>query len=82
MESHQVCLGSEPGCGCSDGRPTRVLCKPAGKRRYSAWIDNQFLGQVIARVDGTWAAKAPDEQTYPGFVGQAAALRVLLELRR
>jgi hypothetical protein len=77
MDRRQIGPGSDLG----GDRPIGVLCRPAGKRRYSAWADNQFLGQVIARVDGTWAAKAPDEQTYPGFVGQGAALQVLLELR-
>jgi hypothetical protein len=81
MDSIIVCIESALGAGPGSDTPTSVVCKPAGKRRYAAWVDDQFLGHAIARVDGTWAVKARDEQTYPGFHDRAAALRGLLELR-
>ena len=63
------------------GQPCRVRCCPAGKRRFSAWLDDEFLGHAIARVDGTWSGKSPREETYPGCVSRDAALLALLELR-
>ena len=59
----------------------RIRCAPAGKRRFTAWLDHEFLGHAIARVDGTWAGKTPREETYPGCVDRDAALLALLELR-
>lgn len=59
----------------------RIRCAPAGKRRFTAWLDREFLGHAIARVDGTWAGKSPREETYPGCVDRDAALLALLELR-
>lgn len=61
--------------------PTVVRCIPAGKRRCAAWVDDQFLGHAIARVDGTWAGKTPDEVTHPGSLDLDEALARLLELR-
>jgi hypothetical protein len=63
------------------GEPCRVQCRPAGKRRFTAWLDDEFLGHAIARVDGTWSGKSPREETYPGCVSRDAALLALLELR-
>lgn len=60
---------------------TAVRCIPAGKRRCTVWINNEFLGHAIARVDGTWASKTPDEVTHPGRRDLAEALSGLLELR-
>ena len=70
-----------PDCASSD-RPTRILFRPAGKGRYSAWVDNAFLGHAIEHGDGTWAVKAPDDEMFDGLPAQSDALRVLLELRR
>ena len=54
---------------------------PAGKRRYAARVENEFLGHAIARVDGTWSGKTPDEVTHPGGCDLDGALTGLLELR-
>ena len=63
------------------GEPYRIRCHPAGKRRFTAWLDHEFLGHAIARVDGTWSGKSPCEESYPGCVSREAALLALLELR-
>ena len=59
----------------------RIRCAPAGKHRFAAWLDGEFIGQAISRVDGSWAGKSPYEETYPGCVDRNAALLGLLELR-
>lgn len=61
--------------------PLEVLCRPAGKRRLSAWLDGHFIGHVVERVDGTWAGKTPDERTHPGCSNLESALQRLLSLR-
>ena len=61
--------------------PLRIRCAPAGKRRFTAWLDHEFLGHTIARVDGTWTGKSPNDETYPGCADRDAALIGLLELR-
>jgi hypothetical protein len=80
MHRHLVPYSPDAVDSSDSDRPTRILCRPAGKCRYSAWADNQFLGQVIARADGTWAVEAADTQVQGGLRDQAAALRALLGL--
>jgi hypothetical protein len=76
MPAEFVLLDYPPQCE----RPSRVLCKPAGKRRYSAWLGNEFLGHAIARVDGLWTSKTPRDETFPGCLDRQAALLSLLAL--
>lgn len=59
----------------------RVRCVPAGKRRYALWHESHFLGHAIARVDGTWAGKTPDERTHEVCASRETALQGLLALR-
>ena len=73
-----VSLEYPPGAVC----PTRVLCKPVAKRRYAAWLDNEFLGHAIARVGGLWTSKTPREETFPGRLDRESALLSLLSLHR
>lgn len=62
-------------------RKVRVRCVPAGKRRFALWHEREFLGHAIARVDGTWAGKTPDERTHEVCANREAALQGLLALR-
>lgn len=62
-------------------QPIEIACRPAGKRRLSAWLDGHFLGHAVERVDGTWSGKTPDERTHPGCRDLESALRQLLALR-
>lgn len=48
-----VSLEYPPGSAC----PSRIVCKPVGKRRYAAWLGDEFLGHAIARVDGCGQVK-------------------------
>jgi hypothetical protein len=77
MPDDFVTVAFPPGADSS----LRIRCTPAGKRRFSAWLNHEFLGHAIARVDGTWTGKAPHEETFPGCADRDAALLGLLELR-
>ena len=77
MPDHYVTVVFPPGAASA----LRIRCAPAGKRRFAVWLDREFLGHTIARIDGTWAGKSPREETYPGCVDRDAALLGLLELR-
>jgi hypothetical protein len=78
MPPEFVSLEYPPGSACS----SRVLCKPVGKRRYAAWLGDEFLGHAIARVDGMWTSKTPHDETFPGRIDREAALLSLLVLHR
>jgi hypothetical protein len=77
MSEEVVSLEYPPGCVS----PSCILCKPVGKRRYAAWLGNEFLGYAIARVDGMWTSKTPYDETFPGRQDREAALLSLLTLR-
>ena len=77
MPDHYVNVVFPPGAASA----LRIRCTPAGKRRFAVWLDREFLGHTIARIDGTWAGKSPREETYPGCVDRDAALLGVLELR-
>ena len=78
MPQELVSLDYPSGAVC----PSRVICKPVGKRRFSAWLGDEFLGHAIARVDGMWTGKTPCDQTFPGRVDRKAALLSLLMMHR
>jgi len=77
MAEDVVIVAFPPGTGLA----MNLRCVPAGKRRCTVWLDREFLGHTIARVDGTWASKSPGQQTSPGCADRDAALLQLLELR-
>jgi len=78
MRQELVSLDYPPGATC----PSHVICKPVGKRRFAGWLDDEFLGLAIERVDGMWTRKRPYDQTHPGRVDREAALLSLLMLHR
>ena len=71
-------LDYPPGSVCR----LHVSCRPVGKRRYAAWLGDEFLGLAIARVDGMWTSKTPRDETFPGRPDREAALLCLLVLHR
>jgi hypothetical protein len=58
-----------------------ILWKPVAKRRYAAWLGDEFLGYAIARVDGKWTGKTPCDETFPGWFDREDALVTLLAHR-
>lgn len=76
MPPELVSLDYPPGSVCR----SHVSCKPVGKRRYAAWLGDEFLGLAIARVDGMWTSKTPRDETFPGRPDSEAALLYLLVL--
>jgi hypothetical protein len=62
--------------------PLHVICRHVGKRRYAAWLGDEFIGHAIARVDGMWTSKTPRDETFPGGLDRVGALLSLLTHRR
>jgi hypothetical protein len=50
MHDNFVTVAFPPGADSS----LRIRRTPAGKRHFSAWLNHEFLGHAIARVDGSW----------------------------
>jgi hypothetical protein len=78
MPQGLVSLDHPPGAGDLSS----VICKPVGERRFAPWLDDEFLGHAIARVDGMGTGETPCDQTFPGRVDRDAARLPLLVLHR